>query len=172
MKRLTLLVLVFVVGGVAAFGFLGGGAFLADRLISLWMPDSIFPRCTDDEERFASVLGRLGVLDARPVGAEPYGRRGEGCDGDSRIMYAERSYRLSTSRAGVLSFYREAAAKDGWKPAPVPERWEATTEICLTKVIDGRNVYLSFWYYGGPEGKKYGDYFLKAGSEPGGGNVC
>ncbi|WP_344978363.1 hypothetical protein [Streptosporangium fragile] len=62
------------------------------------------------------------------------------------------------------------AIKDGWKPAP--EQEEGVTQACLTKVINSRNVYLSVWYYDGPEEKDGDDYFLRVSSAPSGGNLC
>ncbi|MFF3440596.1 nucleotide kinase domain-containing protein [Streptosporangium sp. NPDC002721] len=143
-----------------------------NHLALLLMPRSPFPRCTDDDKRLASALTVLGILDARPAEATPDGKRLGGCDDDDRLAYAEQSYRISASRVDVPSFYREAAIRDGWKQAPVPEQEEGVTQICLTKVINSRNVYLSVRYSGRPEEKDGGEYFLQASSGPSGGNLC
>ncbi|MEU0487564.1 hypothetical protein ABZ260_51550, partial [Streptosporangium sp. NPDC006013] len=113
-----------------------------------------------------------GKLNARPVEAKPDGKRLGGCNDDDRLAYAEQSYRLSASRADVPSFYREAAIKDGWKPAPVPKQEESATQVCLTKVINSRNVYLSVGYSDRPEEKDSDDYFLQVSSGPSGSNLC
>ncbi|MFI6452491.1 hypothetical protein ACIBF6_13115 [Streptosporangium amethystogenes] len=174
MKRLIVVVLVVgsLAGAVAAIGVLGVGSFMADRLVLLLMPRSPFPRCTDDDKRLASALVALSILDARPVDAKPYGKRDGGCDDDDRLAYAEQSYRVSASRADVPSFYREAAIKDGWKSVPVPEQEESVTQVCLTKVINGRNVYLAVWSSDRPEDKNSDDYFLQVSSGPSGSNLC
>lgn len=114
----------------------------------------------------------LSILDARPVEAKPDGKRLGGCNDDDRLAYAEQSYRISASRADVPSFYRETAIRDGWKQAPVPEQEDGVTQVCLTKVIDSRNVYLSVWYSDRPEEKDNDDYFLQVSSGPSGGNLC
>ncbi|MEU4323638.1 hypothetical protein [Nonomuraea dietziae] len=174
MKRLVVAVLVVggLAGAVTAAGALGAGAFMADRLSSLLMTRSPFPRCSDDDKRLASALVALSILDARPADAQPYGKRGGGCDDDDRLAYAEQSYRLSVSRADVPSFYREAAIKDGWKPAPMAKRQEWAARVCLAKVIDNRSVYLSVWYSDGPEDEDSTDYFLQVSSSPSGGIPC
>lgn len=174
MKRLIVAVLVVgcLAGAVAAVGVLGAGAFVVDRLALLLIPRSPFPHCTDDDKRIASALVVLSILDARPVDAKPYGKRSGGCDDDDRLAYAEQSYRLSGSRADVSSFYREAAIKDGWKPAPKQEEWEEVPQVCLTKVINSRNVYLLVWYSDRPEEKDSDDYFLQVLSGSSGSNLC
>ncbi|MER6174398.1 hypothetical protein [Streptosporangium sp. NPDC001681] len=174
MKRLIVAVLVVggLAGAAAVVGVLGAGSFVVDRLGLLLMPRSPFPRCTDDDKRLASALVVLSILDARPVEAKPDGKRLGGCNDDDRLAYAEQSYRLSVSRADVPSFYREAAIKDGWKSAPVPEQEESATQVCLTKVINSRNVYLSVGYSDRPEEKDSDDYFLQVSSGPSGSNLC
>ncbi|MEU3166292.1 hypothetical protein [Streptosporangium sp. NPDC006930] len=174
MKRLIVAVLLVggLAGAVAAVGALGVGTFVVDRLALLLMPRSSFPRCTDDDKRLASALVVLSILDARPVEAKPGGKRMGGCNDDDRLAYAEQSYRISASRVDVPSFYREAAIKDGWKQAPVPEPEEGVAQVCLTKVIDSRNVYLSVGYSGRPDEKDSDDYLLQVGSGPSGSNLC
>ncbi|GHE32637.1 hypothetical protein GCM10017673_39330 [Streptosporangium violaceochromogenes] len=171
MKRLVIaMLMVGALGGaVAAVGGLGVGIFARDRLASSLMPDSLFPRCTDDDRRLASALAALSVLDARPAGAEPYGRRGGGCTDDDRLAYAEQFYRVSASRTGIPSFYRKAAIKDGWKPAPKRENEEART--CLIKIVNGRKAHLSVGYSDQP-GEKSRVYSLQVLSGPSGGNLC
>ncbi len=172
MKRavVSVLVIACAAGCVVAAGAVGAGAFVADRFVSLMPLGPMFPECADADERLASSLGTLGILDARPDGAEPYGKREGGCDDDDRLAYAGQSYRLPGSRAGVLSFYRKAALRDGWKSAPVSEREEGLEQICLAKVVDGRNAYLSVWYP--RKAEEGGAYHLQVRSGPSGGNLC
>ncbi|MEU8207427.1 hypothetical protein [Streptosporangium sp. NPDC049046] len=174
MKRLIIAVLVVggLAGAVAAVGALGAGTFVVDRLVLLLMPRSPFPRCADDDKRLASALVVLSILDARPAEAKPDGKRLGGCNDDDRLAYAEQSYRISASRADVPSFYREAAIKDGWRQTPVPESEEDVTQVCFTKVINSRNVYLSVGYSGRPEEKDSDDYLLQVNSGPSGSNLC
>lgn len=160
MKRLIVAVLV-------AACVLTVGAYVKDRLVSLMK--SPFPRCADDDRQLGSHLVALSILDAHPVGATPYGKRLGGCDDDDRLAYAEQSYRLSASRADVPAFYREAAIKDGWRSAPVPEEGAGMTLVCLTRVISGRNVFLSMSY---SDGKGGDEYLLQVRSGPSGSNLC
>ncbi|GAA0823233.1 hypothetical protein ACFQVD_34430 [Streptosporangium amethystogenes subsp. fukuiense] len=63
-------------------------------------------------------------------------------------------------------------SKDGWKQTPVPKPEEGVTQVCLAKVINSRNVYLSVWYSDRPEEKDSDDYLLQVDSGPSGGNLC
>lgn len=54
----------------------------------------------------------------------------------------------------------------------MPKQEESATQVCLTKVINSRNVYLSVGYSDRPEEKDSDDYFLQVSSGPSGSNLC
>ncbi|MEV7009701.1 hypothetical protein [Streptosporangium sp. NPDC051022] len=177
MKRAVVLLLAVAcaTGTAAAVGVVRGGAALEDLAVSQMMPESVFPRCTDDDERLTTAFTTLGVLDAHPEGATPYGNRDGGCDDDDRLSYAGRSYRLSAPRADLPSFYQEAGARDGWRPVPVPppeRKGDDVAWLCLTKVINDRKAYLSVSRLDGAEGKADDGYYVRVVSGPSGSNLC
>lgn len=131
MKRSTIAVLVAVC--------VGGGAALVALVAFLALPEG----CTAEDDRLAASLATLGILDARPVNATPQGGRSSDCHGDGRIVTAGQSYRSSGPVAEVLSFYRDAAITDGWKPSPEDDGEEVS---CFTKSVGGRDVDLSVWF--------------------------
>ncbi|WP_329082261.1 MULTISPECIES: hypothetical protein [unclassified Streptosporangium] len=141
MKRSTIAVLLVVcVGGVAA-------------LVALFL--RLLPEvCTAEDDRLAASLATLDILDAHPVNATPQGERGSGCYDDGRIVTVSQFYRFSGPVADVLSFYRDAATMDGWKP---PREGDGERVSCFVKSIDGRDVGFSAWVV--EEDGRYGDEY-------------
>lgn len=146
MKRSTIAVLVAVCVG-------GGAALVA--LVAFLAPAE---GCTAEDDRFAASLATLGILDARPVNATPQGGRSSDCYSDGRIVTVGQSYRSSGPVADVLSFYRDAALMDGWRPPPEDDGEEVS---CFTKSVGGRDVDLSVWF---PEEEGDGDYDVDVSS--------
>ncbi|MEN3533988.1 hypothetical protein AAH991_02645 [Microbispora sp. ZYX-F-249] len=125
--------------------------------------------CTAAEEALATSLGTLPILNARPDGATPRGGRETGCDRDDALVSAGQSYDLPVPRTGVLSFYRDAAQRDGWTRSPDDE---GDGTACLVRRIGGRDVHLSVWFIG-PEAGRDGDgYHVSATSSLDGAGRC
>lgn len=153
MKRSTIAVLVVCVGGAAA---------LVALVAFLMLPDG----CTAEDDRLAASLATLSILDAHPATATPQGGRSSGCYGDGRLVNVLQSYRSSGPVADVLSFYRDAAIMDGWKPPP-GEDGEGVS--CFVKSVGGRDVGFSVWVVK-EEGEEY-DVDVTS-SMTGGGGWC
>ncbi|MFF4148103.1 hypothetical protein ACFY0A_44235 [Streptomyces sp. NPDC001698] len=59
-----------------------------------------------------------------------------------------------TSRASVLTFYRKAAAEDGWRlkganpsPSPAPGSLAIdTSALCFEKPVAGTTAHLAVWF--------------------------
>ncbi|WP_433368743.1 hypothetical protein [Streptosporangium sp. CA-115845] len=153
MKRSTIAVLVVCVVGAAA---------LVALVAFLKLPDG----CTAEDDRLAASLATLSILDAHPVTATPQGGRRSGCYGDGRLVNVLQSYRSSGPVADVLSFYRDAAIMDGWKPPP-GEDGEGVS--CFVKSVGGRDVGFSVWVVE-EEGEEY-DVDVTS-SMTGGGGWC
>lgn len=68
-------------------------------------------------------------------------------------MNVVQSYRSSGPVADVLSFYRDAAIMEGWKPPP-GEDGEGVS--CFVKSVGGRDVGFSVWVVK-EEGEEYSD---------------
>ncbi|MFB9893499.1 hypothetical protein [Planobispora takensis] len=96
--------------------------------------------CTAEDDRFATALAGLSILDVHPVTATPQGERDSSCDDDDRIVTVWQSYRSSGPSADVLSFYRDAAFMDGWKPL-MGEDGEETG--CFVKPVGVSDLHLS-----------------------------
>ncbi|MER5627076.1 hypothetical protein ABT061_39245 [Streptosporangium sp. NPDC002544] len=153
MKRSTIAVLVVCVGGAAA---------LVALVAFLMRPDG----CTAEDDRLAASLATLSILDAHPATATPQGGRRSGCYGDGRLVNVLQSYRSSGPVADVLSFYRDAAIMDGWKPPPGEGREGVS---CFVKSVGGRDVGFSVWVVK-EEGEEY-DVDVTS-SMTGGGGWC
>ncbi|WEH16494.1 hypothetical protein [Streptomyces sp. VNUA24] len=110
--------------------------------------------CTEADEELAPVLASLSILDAQPNRTQPDDERYSGCDEDDGFAYAGQYYRLTTSRASVLTFYRKAAAEDGWRlasadssPSPAPGSLAVgTSALCFEKPIAGTTAHLAVWF--------------------------
>ncbi|WP_405011402.1 hypothetical protein [Kitasatospora sp. NBC_01539] len=96
-----------------------------------------------------------------PQGAQADGESYTGCDDDDRFAYFGQGYAEPSRRADVVAYYRTAAARNGWLPAP-PEpdepdwRHDPAGErigLCFTKQIDGATSHLAVsWAFGGEQG--------------------
>ncbi|WP_157529951.1 hypothetical protein [Microtetraspora niveoalba] len=125
--------------------------------------------CGAEDDRLAASLAALGILDAHPAGATPQEGRSSSCENDDRITTVVQTYRASGPRAELLSFYREAAIRDGWTPPPEDD---GEGVGCFTKSVGGRTVELSVWI---PEaiGEEHADdYDVDVSSSPEGGGWC
>ncbi|MFI6456656.1 hypothetical protein ACIBF6_34475 [Streptosporangium amethystogenes] len=157
MRRSTIAVLVICVGG---------GAALVALVASLMLPDG----CTAEDDRLAASLATLSILDAHPVAATPQGERASGCYDDGRIVNVLQSYRFSGPVADVLSFYRDAALMDGWRPAP---RDGGEGVSCFVKSVGGRDVGFSVWVMEADGAGRGDDYDVDVTSSvTGGGGWC
>ncbi|MFF0246308.1 hypothetical protein ACQP10_27395 [Streptosporangium sandarakinum] len=157
MKRSMIAVLVAIC--------VGGGAVLVAPIAFL----VLFYGCNADDDRLAASLATLSVLDAHPANATPLKGRGSSCDNDDRITTVGQTYRPSGPRAEVLSFYRDAAIRDGWTPPPEDD---GEGVGCFTKTVGGREVELSVWFLD-EMGEKYGDdYDVDVTSSLDGGGWC
>ncbi|GAA3092176.1 hypothetical protein GCM10017600_48620 [Streptosporangium carneum] len=117
----------------------GGSVVVAAPFVS-WV---LTYGCDADDDRLAASLATLGILDVRPADATPQEGRSSTCENDSRVTTVGQAYRVSGSQADVLSFYRDAAIKDGWTPSPESE---GKGMDCFTKSVGGRDVELSVWF--------------------------
>lgn len=146
MKPKAAATLVLVVAGVTAIIAATG----------VWALSGGLYGCTRADEELAPTLASLSVLDAHPGQTQPEDERYSGCDEDDGFAYAGQYYRLTTSRAGVLAFYREAAAEDGWRlkgagpsPSPAPDSLAVgTSALCFEKPAAGTTVHLAVWFPG------------------------
>ncbi|MFE3452925.1 hypothetical protein ACFXJ8_28775 [Nonomuraea sp. NPDC059194] len=134
MKLLT--AVVAIIGSVALLVALAIGVPVAAFLLTYG--------CHENEDRLAVSLSAHGIFDNRPSGAQPYGERKTSCEEDDRIVDVQQIYRLPAGRNDVLDFYREVAARDGWKPSAEDD----ANGLCSTKAIDGEDVALSVWLNG------------------------
>ncbi|UQU66864.1 hypothetical protein COUCH_11590 [Couchioplanes caeruleus] len=104
--------------------------------------------CSNRDERLATVLAGLPIMSAHPDAATPKDRY-SGCDTDDGFAYAGQRYQTGLSREDVMSFYRAAAAADGWhpeggNPTPVPSAGlvVSAAAACFVKEVDGTTAYL------------------------------
>ncbi|WP_369147624.1 hypothetical protein [Streptomyces sp. R44] len=144
---------------------------------------SPFTSCEGTASRVEGLESQ-GVLTSRPAAATvPRGFEDgtSGCIDDSgdAWLYAERTYAFPGRRAEVIQYYRTAAARDGWRLEPQPERPPVPEEIaglCFTRGGDGEAMLLtvSFMtarelafegYETGPEFASGSGFRIEAGSE-------
>ncbi|MCG5215431.1 hypothetical protein [Streptosporangium sp. KLBMP 9127] len=142
--------------------YVGVGAVLVTPIAFLLLTYG----CTAEDDQFAAALATLSILESHPADATPQRDRGSTCDNDDRIVSVWQSYRSSGSRADALSFYRDAAIMDGWKPV-LEEGGEETG--CFIKSFGRSEVHLSV-----SMGEAvYGDgYDVKVSSSLDGGGWC
>jgi len=112
---------------------------------------SALPGCSDRNERFAATLADLPILQAHPDGATATDSE-SGCDADGGFAFAGRQYQTEMNPEGIVSFYRAAAAADGWladdNPTPAPSTGPgvSATGGCFLKKIDGSTARLIIWF--------------------------
>lgn len=94
--------------------------------------------CGSDEDMVARGLARHPVLAAHPPGADRDGEPSEYCEDDDEIVDVSQGYLLPGADERVIGFYRDTAARAGWRPGTEGPGW-----ICLTRVIADRDVALS-----------------------------
>ncbi|MFF5917320.1 hypothetical protein ACFY8C_03075 [Streptomyces flavochromogenes] len=132
----------------------GGMAFIAAT--GVWALTGGLYGCTGADQELAPTLASLSVLDAHPGQAQAQDERYSGCDEDDGFAYAGQYYRYTASRADVLSFYRQAAAEDGWRlasanpsPSPAPGSLAVdTSALCFEKSVAGTTAHLAVWFPG------------------------
>jgi hypothetical protein len=108
--------------------------------------------CSERDERFVATLANLPILSAHPDGVTPKGRD-QGCDTDDGFAHAGQRYQTEMGREGIMSFYRAAAAADGWQaggenPTPVPSSGLIVSGAagCYHKEVEGTTAYLAVWF--------------------------
>ncbi|MFF7445904.1 MULTISPECIES: hypothetical protein [unclassified Streptomyces] len=134
----------------------GAGGMAIIAATGVWALSGGLYGCTRADEELAPTLASLPILDAHPRQTHPVDERYSGCDEDDGFAYAGQYYRLTTSRAGVLAFYRAAAAADGWRltganpsPSPAPGSLAIdTSALCLDKPVEGTTAHLAVWFPG------------------------
>lgn len=134
----------------------GAGGIAVIAATGVWALSGGLYGCTRADEELAPTLASLSILDAHPSRTRPRGERYSGCDEDDGFAYAGQYYRLTTSRADVLAFYRQAAAEDGWRlesavpsPSPAPGSLAVdTSALCFEKPVAGTTAHLNVWFPG------------------------
>ncbi|MER6130745.1 hypothetical protein [Streptomyces sp. NPDC001815] len=153
----------------AAVVLLGAGGMATLAATGVWaLSSGLLYGCTEADEELAPTLASSSVLDAHPSRTRPQDERYSGCDEDDGFAYAGQSYRFTTSRADVLTFYRQAATEDGWRlesanPSPSPAPGDLAVDIsalCFEKSVAGTTAHLAVWF---PSdlGDSSGDYGLE-----------
>ncbi len=104
--------------------------------------------CDASDERLAVILADLPIMAAHPDTAMPRDQY-SGCDTDDGFAYAGQRYQTGLDRESIMSFYRAAAAADGWhadgeNPTPVPTAGLVVSAAAgsFHKEIDGITAYL------------------------------
>ncbi|MFF6785096.1 hypothetical protein [Streptomyces sp. NPDC012510] len=139
---------------VAKLILVGAGGMAVIAATGVWALSGGLYGCTRADEELAPTLASLSILDARPSQTQPQDERYSGCDEDDGFAYAGQYYRLTTSRAGVLNFYREAAREDGWRlesadssPSPAPGSLAVDiSALCFEKPLAGTTAHLAVWF--------------------------
>ncbi|MEU9581157.1 hypothetical protein [Streptomyces chilikensis] len=154
---------------VATLILVGAGGTALIAATGVWALSGGLYGCTRADEELAPILASLSILDAHPSRTQPRDERYSGCDEDDGFAYAGQYYRLTTSRADVLAFYRKAAAEDGWRlrsadssPSPAPGSLAVdTSTLCFEKPVAGTTAHLAVWFPG-DLGDDAGDFGLEA----------
>lgn len=142
LKAATTLILVGT-GGIAIIAATG-----------VWALSGGLYGCTRADEELAPTLASSSILDAHASQTRPRDERYSGCDEDDGFAYAGQYYRLTTSRASVLTFYRKAATEYGWRlksanPSPSPAPGSLAIDIsalCFEKSVAGTTAHLAVWF--------------------------
>ncbi|MFI1992087.1 hypothetical protein [Actinoplanes sp. NPDC020271] len=128
------------------------GALVVGTSMGCSGPATALGGCSARDERFAVVLVDLPIMSVHPDAATTKDRY-SGCDSDDGFAYAGQRYQTELDREAVMSFYRAAAAADGWQadgenPTPVPSADLVVSAAagCFRKDIDGTTAYLNVWY--------------------------
>ena len=105
--------------------------------------------CDTRDERLAVILADRSIMSAHPDAATPKDQY-SGCDTDDGFAYAGQEYQTKLDRERIISFYRAAAAADGWhaageNPTPAPSNGLviSAAAACFHKKIDGTTAYLN-----------------------------
>ncbi|MGW2049240.1 hypothetical protein ACWCPF_29250 [Streptomyces sp. NPDC001858] len=139
---------------VATLVLVGAGGMAVVAATGVWALSGGLYGCTRADEALAPSLASLPILDAYPSGTRLQGEPYSGCDEDDGFAYAGQYYRPTTSRAGVLAFYRQAATEDGWRltsanpsPSPAPGSLAVdTSALCFEKSVEGTTAHLAVWF--------------------------
>ncbi|MFF9772641.1 hypothetical protein ACF1HJ_03000 [Streptomyces sp. NPDC013978] len=138
----------------ATLVLVGAGGIAIIAVTGVWALSGGLYGCTKADEELAPTLASSSILDTHPSQTQPENERYSGCDEDDGFAYAGQYYRLTTSRASVLTFYRQAAAEDGWRlkgtnpsPSPAPGSLAVdTSALCFEKPIAGTTAHLAVWF--------------------------
>ncbi|MEW1903655.1 hypothetical protein ACFQ67_31240 [Streptomyces sp. NPDC056488] len=139
---------------VATPVLVGAGGIAMIAATGVWALSGGLYGCTGADQELAPTLASLSILDAHPSQTQPQDERYSGCDEDDGFAYAGQYYRYTTSRVGVLSFYRQAAVEDGWRlesanpsPSPAPDSLAVdTSALCFEKTVAGTTAHLAVWF--------------------------
>ncbi|WP_329019365.1 hypothetical protein [Streptomyces sp. NBC_01601] len=139
----------------AATGTLiSAGVIAISAATGVWALSGGLYGCTRADEELAPTLASSSILDTHPSQTQMEHERYSGCDEDDGFAYAGQHYRLTVSRASVLTFYRKAAAEDGWRlkgatpsPSPAPGSLAIdTSALCFEKPVEGTTAHLAVWF--------------------------
>jgi hypothetical protein len=120
-------------------------------LVGCGAGSSVFGGCTDRDVRLTGKLAELRVLDLHPGGATLTDSYAD-CDTDDGFAYAGRQYRSDLDRREVMTFYRIAAAADGWRFYGMQSKPStgglvvSAPGACYVKEVDGTGAYLKVWF--------------------------
>ncbi|AMW12863.1 hypothetical protein A4E84_27270 [Streptomyces qaidamensis] len=136
---------------------IGAGGIATIAATGVWaLSSGLLHGCTKADEELAPTLASSSIFDAHPSQTQPQDERYSGCDEDDGFAYAGQSYRFTTSRADVLTFYRQAATEDGWRlkstnpsPSPAPDSLAVDiSALCFEKPVAGTTAHLAVWFPG------------------------
>lgn len=139
---------------VTTLVLVGAGGMAIIAATGVWALSGGLYGCTGKDEKLAPALASLSILDAHPSRTRPRDERYSGCDEDDGFAYAGQYYRLTTPRADVVTFYRQAATEDGWRlesgnPSPSPPPGSLAVDIsalCFEKPVAGTTAHLAVWF--------------------------
>ncbi|GGQ20954.1 hypothetical protein GCM10010249_44510 [Streptomyces roseolilacinus] len=157
----------------------GAGGMAVVAATGVWTLSGGLYGCTGADREFAPTLVSLAILDAHPSRTRAKDERYSGCDEDDGFAYAGQHYQYTTSRAGVLSFYRQAATEDGWRlasvdPSPAPTPGSLAVDVsalCFEKPVAGATAHLAVWFPSDLGGSA-GDYGLEVTASHDGSAWC
>ncbi|MEU3164148.1 hypothetical protein [Streptosporangium sp. NPDC006930] len=146
---------------------LGGGIFW----LMFWGP--LGYGCTNSDKRLAPALKSLDIFDYRPLGAIPEKDIQTGCEPDDRYAYAEITYRFSSSKDSLLSFYRNAAIVDGWTfEAPLLGPESQDSKLCFSKPVGDTTALLFLNILQDKDKDQNGRYLIGAAASHSGSASC
>ncbi|WP_347589855.1 hypothetical protein [Acrocarpospora sp. B8E8] len=118
--------------------------------------------CSSENMEIAPGLASYEIFDVHPEGASSSGGASVECDEDDDYVYAGKSYKTSDGNADILSYYKDAAQADGWRPmvsnAPSPPPG-GSNSLCFSKPMGDTAAYFSV-HLDGEVGAQTRSYWL------------